>query len=370
MNKEIDMAKILVIEDEQNMRESILEILGYEGFEAISAVNGRSGVELAKEHVPDLIICDILMPELNGYEALTELHNDPVTATIPFIFLTSKTAWKDLRKGMQLGADDYLTKPFDVDDLLSTIRNRLQKHAAVSKQMDDLRLNLSMLLPHELRTPLNAIIGASSYLMSLEPEQLPEPDKIIEMQASVYESALRLQRLIENYLLYAKLRLMEYEPEKRRQNKWQSDSFVNVKRFITSLAVYKAKKVQRQSDLALELIDTEIRISSQSLQKIIEELLDNAFKFSNAGTPVQVVAKIDKNRCILSIIDQGRGMTKEQIASIGAYMQFEREWYEQQGSGLGLIIAHLLAQLNDSELTIESGVNQGTTVNVAFNRKG
>jgi two-component system sensor histidine kinase/response regulator len=365
----MNMTKILVIEDERSMRESIVEVLGYEGFETISATNGRTGIKLAKEHTPDLILCDILMPGLNGYDALTELRHDPVTATIPFIFLTSKTEWKDVRQGMQLGADDYLTKPFDIDELLSAIRSRLEKQAAVSKQLEDLRLNLSMLLPHELRTPLNVIIGASSYLISRGSKQLPEPDKIIEMQAVIYESALRLQRLVENYLLYTKLRLMEYEPQKRMVKQWQSNNVVHIENLIPSLAWYKAKKVERKDDLVLELVDAEIRVSAESLQKIVAELLDNAFKFSNAGTPVRVTGKIDGNRYILSIIDLGRGMTAEQIACIGAYMQFEREWYEQQGSGLGLIISRLLIQLDGGKLTIESQVNQGTTVNVMFNRK-
>lgn len=364
------MTKILVIEDEQNMRESIVEVLGYEGFETISAANGRTGVQLAKEYAPDLILCDILMPGLNGYDALTELRHDPITATIPFIFLTSKTEWKDVRQGMQLGADDYLTKPFDIDDLLSAVRSRLEKQAAVSKQLDDLRLNLSMLLPHELRTPLNVIIGASSHLIFLGPKDLPEPDRIIEMQTAIYEGALRLQRLIENYLLYARLCLMEYEPEKMKDEQWQSDDIVSIESVVHSVAMYKAKKVQREEDLVLELVNAEIRFSAKSLQKIVEELLDNAFKFSNAGTSVRVVTTIDGDRCILSIINQGRGMTAEQIANIGAYMQFEREWYEQQGSGLGLIISHLLTQLHGGELTIKSEENQETTVSVVFNCKG
>jgi two-component system sensor histidine kinase/response regulator len=363
------MTKILVIEDEQNMRESIEEVLGYEGFETLSAANGRIGVQLAKKHTPDLILCDILMPGLNGYDTLTELRHDPVTATIPFIFLTSKTERKDFRQGMQLGADDYLTKPFDIDDLLSAVRSRLEKHAAVSKQLDDLRLNLSMLLPHELRTPLNAIIGASSHLIFLGPKELPEPDKIIEMQTAIYESALRLQRLIENYLLYAKLCLMEYEPEKMKDEQWQSDDIVSIESVVHSVAMYKAKKAQREEDLVLELVNAEIRFSARSLQKIVEELLDNAFKFSNTGTSVRIVTTIDGDRCILSISDQGRGMTAEQTVNIGAYMQFEREWYEQQGSGLGLIISCLLVQLHGGELIIESKEKQGTTVSVVFNRR-
>jgi len=127
------MTKILVIEDEQKMRLRIQEILTYEGFETMGAANGHIGVQLAKEHLPDLILCDIVMPELNGYGVLAELRRDPLTVTIPFIFLTAKTAMNDLREGMNLGADDYLTKPFMIDELLATINTQLEKHAAASE---------------------------------------------------------------------------------------------------------------------------------------------------------------------------------------------------------------------------------------------
>ena len=107
-------------------------------------------------------------------------------------------------------------------------------------------------------------------------------------------------------------------------------------------------------------------MSEKSLQKIVEELLDNAFKFSEPGRPVSIITYLNSHQWTLKIIDQGRGMTPEQIAHIGAYMQFGRERYAQDGSGLGLAIVGLLAHINNGELTIESVPNQGTTVTVAF----
>ena len=128
------MQKILVIEDEKPVLTNILEILTSGGFSAIGAENGISGVQLAKEHLPDLIVCDVMMPELDGYEVLTQLRSEPATATIPFIFLTAKADKNDLRQGMTLGADDYLTKPFRRKELLEAISARLAKHQAVIQQ--------------------------------------------------------------------------------------------------------------------------------------------------------------------------------------------------------------------------------------------
>lgn len=141
------MTKILVIEDEQLVRENILDLLEAEGFEGIGAENGHVGVTWAWDHKPDLIICDVMMPELDGYEVLKLLRKEPVTATIPFIFLTAKADKSDFRQGMQLGADDYLTKPFTSADLLGAISVRLERKAATTRQsekkLEELRKSLT-----------------------------------------------------------------------------------------------------------------------------------------------------------------------------------------------------------------------------------
>jgi len=119
--------KVLIIEDNNDIRENVVEILGLANYEVFEANNGKTGVDLAVKHLPDIILCDIMMPELDGYGVLYLLNKNPETATIPFIFLTAKAERLDLRKGMEMGADDYLTKPFDDMDLLNAIETRLKK---------------------------------------------------------------------------------------------------------------------------------------------------------------------------------------------------------------------------------------------------
>ena len=127
------MKKILIIEDNADIRENTGEILSLAGYEVITAENGRIGVDLATKQTPDLIVCDIMMPELDGYGVLHILSKKETTAGIPFIFVTAKTEKSDIRKGMELGADDYLTKPFDDTELLNAIETRLRKHEIRSK---------------------------------------------------------------------------------------------------------------------------------------------------------------------------------------------------------------------------------------------
>src|SRR5436190_18720884 len=123
------MNKILVIEDEPEMRRNLTTILKLENFKALSAENGRIGVELAKKEQPDVILCDVMMPELDGHGVLQVLRDDPATAAIPFIFLTAKGEKRDVRDGMNLGADDYLTKPVAKADLLSAIAARIKRQS-------------------------------------------------------------------------------------------------------------------------------------------------------------------------------------------------------------------------------------------------
>lgn len=136
------MTKILVIEDEQSVRENLLDMLAAEGFDTIGAENGHVGITYVQEYKPDLIICDVMMPQVDGYGVLSLLRRDPATAVIPFIFLTAKADKVDVRQGMELGADDYLTKPFTRDELLGAIAARLKKQADTARQTEQLLADL------------------------------------------------------------------------------------------------------------------------------------------------------------------------------------------------------------------------------------
>src|SRR4051812_43265617 len=121
------MTKILVIEDELSIRENMAEILEYEGYEVLTAEQGVAGVQMARDSMPDLVICDIMMPLLDGYGVLTELRSQAETATIPFIFLTARADRDAIRIGMNAGADDYLTKPCGRDEIMAAVRARMAK---------------------------------------------------------------------------------------------------------------------------------------------------------------------------------------------------------------------------------------------------
>lgn len=166
------MKKILLIEDEQQVRENIQELLEAAGFEVIEAKNGHIGIDLAKAREPDLILCDVMMPEMDGFGVLTALRQDSVMASIPFIFLTAKAAKSDFRQGMDMGADDYITKPFTRAELLGAIASRLKKQAAVQQ-----RYNTELLKAKE---QLNYLIHHDS--LTKLPNQLSLRERFKQMQ--------------------------------------------------------------------------------------------------------------------------------------------------------------------------------------------
>ncbi|MCY7381007.1 MAG: response regulator [Microcoleus sp. CAN_BIN18] len=360
------MTKILVIEDEESIRENILELLEAENFQGIGATNGKIGIKMAIAQIPDLILCDMMMPEIDGHGVLKALRSEPLTATIPFIFLTAKAEKSDIRTGMELGADDYITKPCTPQELLKAIAIRLEKHKTISKQsqktLDELRTNISMSLPHELRTPLNAILGFSELIMS--EYQVFEESDILDMIGQINTSGHRLYRLIQNFLLYAELEMAATNPELLLE--MRNSQFSCVKSLLTQKAQQQAKLVNRTDDLQLNLHDSSVAMDSIKLTKIVEELLDNAFKFSLEGTPVLLSTLVENQTFIISVKDQGRGMTADQIAHLEAYRQFDRKIYQQPGLGLGLAIVQRLAELHGGEFKIESLPHYETIVCVSL----
>lgn len=362
--------KVLVIDDTPEIRMIIAETLNVYGFCPLVAEDGVTGIQTALEQCPDLIICDINMPKLDGYATLTAIRQNALTATIPFIFLSGASDKINMRRGMELGADDYLTKPFTHKELLAAVNTRLEKQAEVQRQsekkLDELRGNITLALPHELRTPLNGIMGLAALLME-DYATLP-PEEVLESARYIHESALRLHRLIENFLVFSQLELMASESKKIEVS--GSLTPVQVQQVIPDMARKVAARFRREGDLTLDLTGGTLMVPEENLVKIVEELVDNAFKFSEPGKPVRVATEISGNLLNLIITDQGRGMTAEQISKIAPHMQFERKTFEQQGAGLGLIIAKRLTELLGGQMDIESKPGQETTVRVSFSMPG
>ena len=357
------MTCILVIEDEDLIRESLEDLLLAEGFDVITAENGDRGVKVALQERPNLIICDVMMPILNGYEVLARLREDRNLRTVPFLFLTSIADRYSNRKGMSLGADDYLEKPCTKDELLEAIAVRLAKHRIVEQcieeKMDALRNSITLSLPHELQTPLSGIMGLSE-LMMMQSEELSYAE-IYEYAQGIYCSAERLHRLIQNYLLYSKLLLLRSQQQQFTASYSSPSNLI-----VTEIAERRAKECDRLDDLDLETVSFELKMAPDDLCKVTEELIDNAFKYSPKGSKVRVSTRIESQKWILEVHDQGRGMSDKQIQGIGAYMQFDRQLHEQQGLGLGMSISKILVELYGGDMTINSQQYQGTDLSITI----
>lgn len=358
------MRKVLIIEDDPVIREEVVDWLTYEGYTAIGATDGAEGVDMALRELPDLIISDIMMPVKDGHHVLLELRAHPATALIPFIFLTARTTRSDFRLGMELGAEDYVTKPFTNEELISAVKAQLSKSAVVKYQatheMEELRSILVRTLPHELRTPLIGILGYAE-LMALDADNL-SAEKVREMADFIVASGRRLHRLIENYLAYSGIELDAHNPEKLAE--YQTAALENPDWLIARIAEKVAHRHNRSDELEVDLRAPHIYIrqTQRDFQTIITELVDNAYKFSPAGSPVVIESHLATAGYQIQIVDQGYGMTPEAIARIGGFMQFDRKLREQQGSGLGLIIAKRLIELFGGRLDIDSRPNGGTTL--------
>ncbi|MEH1946350.1 MAG: response regulator [Nostoc sp.] len=361
------MNTILIIEDEPQVRVNIQEILQLSDFETLIAANGKIGLEIAQAKLPDLIICDIMMPELDGYSVLSALRKNEATINIPLIFVTAKAERSDFRHGMDFGADDYLTKPFTPEELLNAIASRLDKHALVERQtqakLDELRMNIAHSLPHELNTPLNGILGMSQLLMQ-NCEFMPDSEEV-EIAELIYTSANRLNALVQRFLLYSDLELISKNPEKVRQIKEKNDRCL-AEKIISEIALKKAIENSRQKDLKLDIQESTVQLPQENLSILIEELLENSFKFSLPSSEIKVMSRREGNKFNLYVIDNGKGMAIEEINTIGAFVQFNRKLWEQQGSGLGLAIVQHIVKLYGGEFTIASIPEKGTTVSVSL----
>jgi len=362
------MKKILVIDDEEWLREMINLALSQKGFSVFEAENGARGIEVARKELPDLVLCDVNMQQVNGYHTLSSLRAEPATASIPFILMTGLADQAGMRQGMELGADDYLPKPFTIDALYAAVDARLKKLNAVREEAErklaDLRDHISLMLPHELRTPLNGIL-AYGEILAAEAETL-QPAEITEMGQDICQSGRRLQRLIENFLIYAQLEMYRTDPQKLKA--LLGKQTVHAAALIEQRAQEQAQLAGRPADLTSNLAETPAPMQEDYFAKIVDELVQNAFKFSPANSPVRVEWTESPSGLTLTVADRGRGLSAEQIAQIGAYMQFDRKRQEQQGLGLGLTICKRLAELHSGKLNFLSEPGAGTTVTLQLPR--
>jgi len=343
---------VLIIEDEEELMEEISDILKYEGYQTIKSNNGNKGIKIAKKSVPDLILCDILMRGKNGFEVLENLKKDSKTQLIPFIFITAVDGNKNLRKGMDMGADDYLTKPFTRHDLLNAIKARFFKQNIINKNIKKVRDSIIYTIPHEFRTPLNIIMNFSDIIRNDADNMVAEDISMMGM--SIYENSNRLYEIIKEYLTYIDTEINEGTKS--------FSSLTDISGIIRRIVHNVASLHDRTNDYILKTESCEVDIIQEWFTFALKELVSNAFKFSEPGQPVYVSLKVSDDSFKIVIKDKGRGFPQGSVKKINAFVQFDRHTYQQQGIGLGLFIAKRIVELHRGTLRIKSKTGKGSVV--------
>ena len=350
--------RILIVEDDELLRDNITEILISEGYDLISASNGLEGLKEAKRTKPDLIISDIMMPEIDGFEFLEKLLDDQELASTPIIFLTAKADKIYVRKGMHLGADDYITKPFEISDLLDTVKIRLKKSENAKKDVKILQDEITSKVPHELRTPLVPKLGFSEMIGELD--DLEEVKSLAKM---INKNGKYLHEKIEKFLLYKDLILLERNTENKIAT---NESLILNDNFLSSLLSEFNQELNSKKRVEVAVEPIEIETSTILFRTLLKELIENGLRYSDLENKVRVSGKKHDDKYEIIITDSGRGMNERMINSLDAFGRFGAEKFYESGLGLGLAISKKVTNYLGFSFKIDSKENTYTRCELGF----
>ncbi len=335
---------ILVVDDEPAIRLGLAATIRRYGYNVVTAVNGDDGFIKARQSMPDLILSDVMMPDLNGFEMRQQMSEDPLLAPIPFIFLTARTSNEDRVAGIRNGADDYVTKPFVTEELMARIeavlrrveteqaRGREQVKQAARDEMEKLRRDVLQNFSHELRTPLGNVMMSLDVVVN---NKFTTPEEQNEFLRVAHSSADRLESLVADIILLSDI-------DQNNLNLMRQT--IDVEHHILSpikrrLVRYAAKGLNFAQNIDLSWT---IKAPRREFAQAVVHLVDNAFKFSPEGGTVKLTVKPSENGGVLiTIQDEGFGVPvnlREKIFE-RFYQVSQGDDREYQGLGVGLTIA-------------------------------
>jgi signal transduction histidine kinase len=358
---------ILIVEDDATLLDGLRDILEFAGFRVTTASHGEEGLAALGQSHPDLIISDIMMPHMDGYQFYEAVRARPEGVGVPFIFLTAKGDKADIRRGKQLGVDDYLVKPFDEEDLLIAVRAKLDRRAQLEAAHDDkiaaLKRTILTTLNHEFRTPLTYITAYTDVLKEADPDL--GSDEFKNLMRGIQVGSERLRRLVEDFLL-----LVELQSGEARQTYLRRREVVT---YLPSmlhavLARYAGRAAERAVRLIADIPPTlpPVRVDREYLSGAVGRLVDNGLKFAKPeGGQVTLSAQAAEGRIVIQVKDNGIGMRAEELSKIFDMLyQIDRAKMEQQGSGSGLAIARGVVALHGGTLTVASEYGVGSTFTI------
>lgn len=359
------MARILVVEDETSIRNEVTDWLTFEGHEVFSAENGLKGLEAARKHLPELIISDITMPDLDGYGLLQALQEDPYLFAVPFIFLTARADRLNMRQGMELGADDYLTKPFSRAELFSAIHARIDRVEAIKsstqQEFNQLKSKILRIVGHELKTPLLSVQLVQE-VIEHQLGQLSHED-LSDLLQTMRAGTDRLKHVVQQILYLTQIESGLLNSVSLRD----SGQVIFIDQLIMSAIDLARTFVYRNKDgpVYYKALNPELAVwgDVDLLRHAMAELLSNALAFTKNDKSVLIREWWAKGYLWIDIMDQGAGMSTLQVEETQQlFVQFERDSKEQQGLGIGLTVAREIVRIHGGELRIDSEMDKGTQV--------
>jgi signal transduction histidine kinase len=363
-------AKILIVDDEPELLEITAAYLEMGGYTALTATNGAAALELLKGTTPDLIISDITMPGMSGFDFFEKVRANSAFQNTPFVFLSGHTDLEHIMMGKEIGGDDYLMKPFEPQMLISTIKGKLKRRQEISEsmtqQVEQLKNQLFHLISHEMRTPLTSILGATELLAngkeSLSPGDFKE---FLEMLKS---GTTRLNTMVEDFLLVVRIESGEVAKETDLREACL------LPREVVERSLSSHEEIKKKKNIILQLNVPEesvyLCVQQVTIENILSRLIDNAFKFSPAGSTITIASRADADGYTFSVTDTGLGIPKDKQGGLfGKFYQVNRESQEQQGAGLGLYVAKKFAELNRCKIWCESEEGKGAAFYLTIPKK-
>jgi two-component system sensor kinase len=368
---EMIKGRILVVENEIFLLEGIREVLERENYEVLIAQNGIEGLALLEngDWRPDLILSDIMMPGMDGYQFLDVVRSEPRWVDIPFIFMTAKTERRDQNLARLKGVDDYLPKPFQMDELVLTVDSKLKRHSELrnfhTAELRDLKSNIMTILHHELRTPLTYVIGYSELLQG---NADMDPSQFRNLMLKIDKGAQRLRNLIENFIM-----LVELQTDTAAANFELNTVVMHYHDTFRHLIdnYHEIARAENMEFIAeIDPATPPILSNSGYLVKVMDCLLDNAIKFSSPGNTVIFRVRPFVNSqgyqfAAFHVIDEGIGISEEALPKIfDPFFQAIRRQQEHPGTGSGLAIAQGLVELHKGKILVKSELDQGSHFSV------
>ncbi|MBN1301019.1 MAG: response regulator [Melioribacteraceae bacterium] len=354
------MQTILIVEDDLVLQDNLNELLIGNGYKTCVAGNGLEAIAKLKTSKVDLILSDISMPQMDGYQFMEEIRFRQDISGVPILFLSAKSDLEDMRKGMNLGADDYIFKPYNSDDLLKSIKVRLKKRKLLQSSYHDLRHAILNKLPHELRTPLIPILGYTDLIK--ENLESIDGEELESIAVSIHSSADRLLSMINKFLFYAEIEDL-YENDQALENLGENFCEIDSSLFLDNFRK-KLDEYGRLDDIFLEIEPSELKMNKNFLIKSISELLENAVKYSGKNTPIYIRGRRDVNDYTISILDHGCGIKEEDLNKLRSFAKFNENMNADPGIGIGLTLVRRALEMFNGSFTIDSIFGELTTVTI------